>query len=216
MKGLLIKDMRILMRQKMTFLIIVLLGVFMSMNGGDASFSLGYMMVVSAMMVITTISYDYFEKGMSFMFTLPVSRKSYVLEKYLLAFLVELCMAAFAVLIQVGGILLGNPADWMIFLVSGISCFVIAMILIAVYIPVYIKCGPEKSRVAIFIVVGIIAVVTYLGAKVKSVQELLVTLVEALGKMTTVQLAAVGVAAFVAIMLVSVGISIKIMEKKEF
>ena len=216
MKGLLIKDMRILMRQKMSFLIIVLLGVFMSMNGGDASFSLGYMMVVSAMLVITTISYDYFEKGMSFMFTLPVSRKSYVLEKYLLAFLVELCMAAFAVLIQVGGILLGNAADWMIFLVSGISCFVIAMILIAVYIPVYIKCGPEKSRVAIFIVVGIIAVVTYLGAKVKSVQELLVTLVEALGKMTTVQLAAVGVAAFVVLMLVSVGISIKIMEKKEF
>ena len=46
MKGLLIKDMRILLRQKMTLLIIVLLGVFMSMNGGNAGFSLGYMMVV--------------------------------------------------------------------------------------------------------------------------------------------------------------------------
>lgn len=216
MKGLLIKDMRILMRQKMTLLIIMLLGVFMSMNGGNASFSLGYMMVVSATLVVTTISYDYFEKGMSFMFTLPVTKKGYVLEKYLLALLVELVMAGFAVLIQVVGILLGNPADWMEFLVTGVSCFVAAMVLIAVYIPVYIKFGPEKSRVAIFIVIGIIAAVTFLAAKVKPVQDALVALAERLETMTAGQITAIGVAIFALVMLVSVVISIRIMEKKEF
>ena len=216
MKGLLIKDMRILLRQKTTLLIVVLLGVFMSMNGGNASFSLGYMMVVSATMVVTTISYDYFERGMSFMFTLPVSRKSYVLEKYLLAVLVELCMAIFAVVIQVVGILLGNPADWMTFLVTGVSCFVTAMIIIALYIPIYIKCGPEKSRVAVFIVIGAIAAVTFLAAKVKLVQDALMVLVEALSKLSAAQVTAIGVALFAAIMAASVGISIKIMEKKEF
>lgn len=216
MKGLLIKDMRILMRQKMTLLIIVLLGLFMSMNGGNASFSLGYMMVVSATLVVTTISYDYFEKGMSFMFTLPVTKKGYVLEKYLLALLVELVMAGFAVLIQVGGILLGNPTDWMEFLVTGVSCFVAAMVLIAIYIPVYIKFGPEKSRVAIFIVIGIIAAVTFLAAKVKPVQDALVALAERLETMTAGQITAIGVAIFALVMLVSVVISIRIMEKKEF
>ena len=85
----------------------------MSLNGGNVGFSLSYMMVVSASLVYATISYDYFEKGMSFLFTLPVSKKSYVLEKYLLTVLVELCVAAFVVLIEVGNILLGNPADWM-------------------------------------------------------------------------------------------------------
>lgn len=216
MKGLLIKDMRILLRQKMTLLIIVLLGVFMSMNGGNAGFSLGYMMVVSATLVVTTISYDYFERGMSFMFTLPISKKSYVLEKYLLAVLVEICMAAFAVVIQAVGILLGNPADWMVFLITGVSCFVTAMIIIALYIPVYIKCGPEKSRVAIFIVLGVIAAVTFLAAKVKPVQDALMVLVEALSKLSAAQITAIGVAVFVMLMAASIGISIKIMEKKEF
>lgn len=216
MKGLLIKDMRILLRQKMTLLIIVLLGVFMSMNGGNASFSLGYMMVVSATLVVTTISYDYFEKGMSFMFTLPITKKGYVLEKYLLAFMVELVMVVFSVLIQVVGILLGNPADWLVFLVTGVSCFVTAMVLIAVYIPVYIKFGPEKSRVAIFIVIGIIAAVTFLASKVKPVQDALIALAETLETMSAGQITAIGVAVFALVMLVSVVMSIRIMEKKEF
>ena len=216
MRGLLIKDMRILMRQKMTFLIIVLLGIFMSMNGGDASFSLGYMMVVSAMSVVTTISYDYFENGMSFMFTLPISRKSYVVEKYVLALLVELVMAGFSVLIQVGSILLGNPADWMVLLITGVGCFVAAMLLLAVYIPVYIKCGPEKSRIVIFIVVGIVAVGTYLVAKVEAVQKLLEQLIETLSKLSAMQITVIGVAIFVLVMLASVGISTRMLEKKEF
>ena len=216
MKGLLIKDLRLLLRQKMTIVIIVLLGVFMSLNGGNVGFSLSYMMVVSASLVYATISYDYFEKGMSFLFTLPVSKKSYVLEKYLLTVLVELCVAAFVVLIEVGNILLGNPADWMTLLVAGVSCFVAAMILIALYIPVYIKCGPEKSRIAIFILFGSVAVITFLAAKVKPVQDTLMALVDALSKLSAAQITAIGVAVFTAIMAASVGISIKIMEKKEF
>ncbi len=216
MKGLLIKDMRILLRQKMTIIIIVLLGVFMSLNGGNAGFSLSYMMVVSASLVYATISYDYFDRGMSFLFTLPVSKKSYVLEKYLLTVLVELCVAAFVVLIEVGNILLGNPADWMTLLVTGVSCFAVAMILIALYIPVYIKFGPEKSRIAVLILFGSVAAVTFLAAKVKPVQNVLLALVEALSKLSAAQITAIGGAVFAAIMAASIGIAIKIMEKKEF
>lgn len=216
MKGLLIKDLHILLRQKTTLLIIALIGIFMSVNGGNASFSLGYMMVVSTMMVITTISYDYFEKGMSFMFTLPIQRKEYVLEKYVLALLIEVLVAIFASLIQVGGMLFGASADWKVFLITGASCLVVAMLVLAVYIPVYIKCGPEKSRIAMFIVVGIVMAITYLVAKVKTVQELLIALAEAISKMTTVQIAGIGITVFVLIMVGSVGMSMAIMEKKEF
>lgn len=216
MKGLLIKDMRILLRQKMTLLIIVLLGIFMSMNGGNSSFALGYIMVVSATLVVTTISYDYFEKGMSFILTLPVSRKTYVLEKYLLAVFVELVAAGLSVLIQLAGTLFGAPADWNVFLATGVGCLVAAMIIVAIYIPVYMKCGPEKSRVAIFIVIGAIAAVSYLVAKVKPIQDAGMALIEALSKMTAAQLIAIGVGIFMLIIAASVGISIRIMKKKEF
>ena len=136
-------------------------------------------------MVYATISYDYFEKGMSFLFTLPVSKKSYVLEKYLLTVLVELCVAAFVVLIEVGNVLLGNPADWMTLLVAGVSCFVTAMIIIAVYIPVYIKFGPEKSRIALLILIGSVGAISYLVYKVEPLQRVLIDLMEALKKSLT-------------------------------
>lgn len=216
MKGLLIKDMRILLRQKTTLFIILAIGIFMSMNGGNPSFSLGYMMVVSSMLVITTISYDYFEKGMVFMFTLPVRRRDYVLEKYLLTLLVELAVGVAALVIQFCSSFMGQQADWDVFLSTGVGCMISATLIMAVYIPVYLKFGPEKSRIAIFGVVGVIAIVAYMGYKVRGFQVLLENLVAALSRMSMVQVAGIGALIWVLIVAASIGISLRIMEKKEF
>ena len=40
--------------------------------------------IVTAIFAITTISYDEFDNGLAFLMTLPVTRKQYVAEKYLL------------------------------------------------------------------------------------------------------------------------------------
>ena len=66
------------------------------------------------------------------------------------------------------------------------------------------------------LVVGIVAVGTYLVAKVEAVQKLLEQLIEALSKMSAMQITVIGVAIFVLVMLASVGISIRMLEKKEF
>jgi len=219
MKGLLIKDMRILLRQKTTFLIIVLLGIFLSTNGGDISFSMGYMMFVSATLTITTISYDYFEKGMSFLFTLPVTKKMYVVEKYLMALLIGIAVAVLGFVLNFAAGFLGALAPWKDFTITVIMCLALAMLMIALYIPVYIKCGPEKSRVAILIVIGTIAAVGYLAyavLKVKAVQEALMPVAGVLEKMTAVQFASIGAALWTVLMAVSVVVSLRIMEKKEF
>lgn len=219
MKGLLIKDFRILLHQKTTFLIIVLLGIFMGTNGGNISYSLGYMMFVSATLTITTISYDYFEKGMSFILTLPVSKKMYVVEKYVMALIIGLAVLAVGFVLNFIGGFVGALAPWDEFTVTATVTLAAAMLMIALYIPVYIKCGPEKSRVAILIVIGAIAVVGYLGylvLKVESVQKLLIPLAGVLEKMTAGQFIAIGVAIWAVLMIVSVVVSLRIMEKKEF
>lgn len=219
MKGLLIKDMRILMRQKTTFLIIVLLGIFMGTNGGNISFSMGYMLFVSATLTITTIGYDYFEKGMSFLFTLPVSKKMYVVEKYVLSLLIGLAVVALGCLLNVLSGFFGALVPWDEFAITVVMCLAAAMLMIALYIPVYIKCGPEKSRVAILIVIGAIAAVVYVGylvTKVKAVQEALLPVIGVLEKMTAVQFAGIGVALWAVLMAVSVVVSLRIIEKKEF
>lgn len=219
MKGLLIKDMRILLRQKTTFLIIVLLGIFLGTNGGDVSFSMGYMMFVSATLTVSTISYDYFEKGMSFLFTLPVTKKMYVVEKYVMALLISLLVAAIGCLLNFAGGFLGALAPWDEFVITEVVCLATAMLMIALYIPVYIKCGPEKSRVAILIVIGAIAAVgylIYLVIKAEAAQKALMPVVEVLEKMTAGQFLVIGVVLWVALMAGSVGAALRMIEKKEF
>lgn len=219
MKGLLIKDMRILLHQKTTFLIIVLLGIFMGTNGGNISYSLGYMMFVSATLTITTISYDYFEKGMSFILTLPISKKMYVVEKYVMALIIGIAMLVVGFVLNFAGGFVGALAPWDEFTMTAVITLAAAMLMIALYIPVYIKCGPEKSRVAILIVIGAIAVVGYLAylvIKVESVQKFLIPLAGVLENMTAGQFAAIGVAIWAVLMAVSIIVSLRIMEKKEF
>ena len=48
----------------------------------DATFVSGYISIVFAMFAISTISYDEYDNGNAFLFTLPFSRKEYVLSKY--------------------------------------------------------------------------------------------------------------------------------------
>ena len=216
MKGLLIKDMRVLMRQKTTFLIIVLLGIFLGTNGGNISFSMGYMMMVSATLSITTLGYDYFENGMSFLLTMPISRKMYVLEKYILSILVGFAVALIGCLLNVAGGLFGAQAPWDEFAVTVIVSLAAAIIMLAFYIPVYVKYGPEKSRVALLIIVGVFVGGGYVAIKVEPVQKLLNQLIEVLGTMTVMQVAGIGVGIWALVMAVSVIISIGILEKKEF
>jgi len=219
MKGLLIKDMRILLRQKTTFLVIVLLGIFLGTNGGNISFSMGYMMMVSATLTITTISYDYFEKGMSFLFTLPVTKKMYVVEKYVLSLMIGFAVAVLGYLLNFIGGFLGAQAAWDEFSLTVAISLAAALLIIALYIPVYIKCGPEKSRVAILIVLGAIAAVgylLYLVIKIEAVQERLMPVVGVIEKMTAGQVAGIGAAVWGVLMAVSILVSIKIIQKKEF
>ena len=211
--------MRILLRQKTTFLIIVLLGIFLGTNGGDISFSMGYMMFVSATLTITTISYDYYEKGMSFLFTLPVTKKMYVMEKYLMSLLIGIAVAALGFVLNFAAGFLGALVPWKDFTITVVLCLALAMLMIALYIPVYIKCGPEKSRVAILIVIGTIAAVGYLAyavLQVKAVQDALLPMLGVLEKMTAVQFVGIGIVLWALLMLVSIVASLRILEKKEF
>ena len=216
MKGLLIKDMRILMRQKTTFLIIIILGVFLGTNGGDMSFSMGYMMMVSNTLVITTIAYDYHERGMSFLLTFPVSKKTYVTEKYLLSVFIGVVTSSVGMLLNVLGGLWGAQVAWNEFWVIAAVSMAAALLMLALYIPVYIKCGPEKSRVAILIVVGVFLAGGYLAVKVEPVRNVLYQALGVLKTMSALQVIGIGVAVWALIMAVSMVVSIRLLEKKEF
>ena len=88
MKGLLIKDWKLLKNQGRFFLMILaasLIPLFFSQN--YVNFITSYLTFIFSVFVLSTLSYDSYDNGMIFLLSLPVSRRIYVQEKYLFSLL---------------------------------------------------------------------------------------------------------------------------------
>lgn len=89
MLGLFIKDLKLLKAQKKMFMLVGIVTAVVLFNIQDGTemigFMAGYMVFVGTMAATSTIGCDEADHGTVFLFTLPVSRKEYVLEKYGLA-----------------------------------------------------------------------------------------------------------------------------------
>ena len=88
MKGLFIKDIALMKHNKRLLMIIFLTVLFLLMSGMNSSFLMGYMPFICCILTMGTISYDEYENGLPFLFTLPVSRA------YLMIFMRRLKLTA--------------------------------------------------------------------------------------------------------------------------
>ena len=78
MKGLLIKDFKLMKMQKNFFLMMIAIVIAISFFQNEISFPLGFLPFVISLFSLSTISYDEFDNGNAFLFSLPISRKDYV------------------------------------------------------------------------------------------------------------------------------------------
>lgn len=146
MKGLLVKDICLLSQQKKFLGLILVLSVFLNYTGDDA-FAVGYLTFLSAFLVINNISYDEYENGFHFLFTLPVKRSTYVRSKYVLA--ITLCLLSWMIgcLISLVCSLVKNQTDTIQGGIAESSTTVpLMLIFMAVMIPLVLKFGTEKGR----------------------------------------------------------------------
>jgi hypothetical protein len=220
MKGLLIKDWKLLTRQKSTLFIVLAIILFFPMLEMDVAFIVSYTMIILMFMTVSTITYDDFDNGMAFLFTLPVDRKTYVREKYVLGLMVAVAGWSFAVVINVAYMALmasesANVISEMV--LTNLMIFPLALIMWEVILPLQLKFGAEKARVVLFIVAGVIAALGVACSKIAEGREgqmnNLVKTLEQIGPM------GVGIALFaVAItgLLISYVSSVRIVEKKEY
>lgn len=153
MKALLIKDWKLLMSQKQFFLVtIVIVGAFL-FTARNPAFVVSYATVMYTVFTISTISYDDYHNGMSFLMTLPVSRTDYVAEKYTFGILMgsgtsAVVMAAAAAVFKVRDT--GLSAEEL--LLSVMTAMLVAVFFLAFTIPVQLKFGAEKGRMALMAV----------------------------------------------------------------
>ena len=156
MKGLLVKDLRITMEQKTLLGLMLLCALICLFTMRDPTFIIGYMCLICATLGSTTCAYDEMNKGMAFIMTLPFSRKVYVLEKYVFSLIMGFTAWVLStVLATVCMIILKKPIGPEY--ISTVFMFLVPIFLIpGVMIPIILKFGHARSRIALFIIVGIV------------------------------------------------------------
>lgn len=218
MKGLMIKDLCIFKQQKNTMLIMLGISTFLAVTGNETSFVVSYLSLLAATLAIGTITYDDFGNGLSFLFTLPASRTDYIKEKYVFSIsFTTLVWGIATVLTSVVNIVMNKPMD--IATHMGICGLVLGIVFltISIMVPIHIKYGAEKSRVVLILVMGIIAILVFLGSKIGDIlgftKEEALSLLNQINVKTFIAVFVLCILLFIA---VSFRISIKIIMKKEF
>lgn len=223
MKGLLVKDICIILQQKKFFGLVLLLSVFL--NSMDSStFSVSYLTFVCSFFVISSIAYDEADNGYRFLFTLPIRRESYVGAKYILAVFTVLFSWLLGYLIALACCFAKNQLALMQ-TGMGEECIVLLLILLfmAIMLPVQFKFGSEKGRfVMAFIFCGC-ALLGFLVCEMakqpgqwEEVWEQIANLQDWLVKQPKVALVSAAGAGTVLIMGISYWVSVAVMRRKEF
>jgi len=150
MKGLILKD---LLNLKSTFkmlgvMMLFFAVVFLPQGNG---FIFGMIILMFAMMVVTTISYDDLAKWDAYALTMPVTRKEMVLSKYLVMVILNTLGAVLSLIVGiVGSIIMGQSFDLEILAIIG-AIYLVAFIFGSVIIPLIYKFGTEKARLMLFL-----------------------------------------------------------------
>lgn len=217
MIGLMIKDLKLIKGQRYFFLVFLAMAVCMQTFMDSISFIIGYMTFFGSIFVLNTISYDEFDNGNAFLFSLPISRKGYVLEKYAFGFIMGGAAWLFAVIIAVvlNCVKLSLSVKDMV--IIALMYLVLLAIILSVMLPVQFKFGGEK-RVYVIMAVGCIAGIIVF-ATIVIARHLKIDLSLVLSRLSTIS-SGIMVAAMIVIaalaVLLSCRISIAIMNKKEF
>ena len=152
MKGLWIKDWRLVLQQKKFLVVVACILVVFALSTLNLSFTLSYGVFMLTYVAVGTISYDDTGKGLSYIFTWPVSRRQYVTEKYL--FTSAVALGSWLVLMVAGGVIqkiqgiTGEQEAW---LLPAIMILWILLIFVCVTLPIQFKCGTEQGRLVMFL-----------------------------------------------------------------
>ena len=160
MKGLFLKDFHYMLLQKSFLILILVIGFALSQTMSDGYyFVIGYLTFMGAILGTMSITMDDQKNGMSFLFTLPFSRKQYAAEKYLFSIftMLLLCVISLAAVFLTRWIKhYDTPFSEIIF--TALGCCACILFFLALMLPLTLKFGEERARLAYFIALGVFIV----------------------------------------------------------
>ena len=215
MRGLFEKDFRLLCQNRQTLVLFLMMAGFLGLTQ-NGTFVLGYLSFTFSILLTSTISYDEMDQGFEFLMTLPVTPKTYVKEKYGFCtvgviFSVILSGIIYLAVKGIHGeqILLGEELLTVLIFVPIVWC------VIAIMVPIQLKFGAEKGRIAIFMVYGGSAFLLYFVLKWIG-EENVKLMTNFLNQWKPEALVLGGFLLSGLVLGISYGISRRIMEQKEY
>ena len=176
------------------------------------------MTLMFSIFTLSTISYDEHDNGAAYLFTLPISRQSYTMEKYVFGLITTMLAWVVFTAAALGATYYRQiEIDLRQWLVIAVTYLAVALLLLAITIPIQFKFGAERSRIALIAVVGCAVLVAYAAAKIFEAFHIdLSAVIDRVAEMTPGVFLAFLCAAAVAAIGISYSISLRIVKKKQF
>lgn len=219
MKALLVKDLRLILRQQRGTVFMFMAIVMLIIGATDnPMFGILYTVFLLPSMLLSTIAYDTFDNGMTYIMALPFSIKGYVAEKYVLimggAVIINVLATGLTAMVQVfkGGVL-----DITELLIYAITAQCVVFVYSAIIIPVNMRYGTEKGRIILIIVaIAIGALIGGSGSLLEFGGESGEFFVNGISQYVMVKWMMAILAVSIGICIISYYICIKWMGKKEY
>ena len=218
MRGLFVKDFRLLMLQKNFLLLILAIVIGMMAFTDDVVFPLGFLSFVVSLFTVSTISYDDFDNGNAFLFTLPITRENYVIEKYFLGLLFGCTAWIVATVLGAATTILKGTSPFAEFMMASMVILSIMIVVQAIMFPFQLKFGSDKGRIAMIGAFGALAVIALVIVNgTKAVFNIdLVHMLDTLPTVSMGMLVVIAIILALLLLLISMKISLAIMRKKEY
>lgn len=215
MKGLWIKDLLMLKKQWKLFALFMLITVF---NGyANQSVDIVFMLMSFFFVTVatTTILYDQENQGFTYLFTLPIKKMKYVIQKELLIIfliLTSIIMSLFFV-----GVMVLSQDN---FTISGEKLILLSSVALlfgcltgSILTPLYLKFGSEQARLVVLILMGTIFGGGFLAQKTGFISWLTSNgFLDTISTMSAIQLAGVSVVIVAVFTSVSAVISARVIK----
>ena len=159
MKALFIKDIRIVLKQQRVlicaFFAVITILAFATDN---SMYAVAFVLFLVPTLMLTTISYDTFENGMSYIMSLPVSVKDYVAEKYILTVASSLIFNIMATILINVVLSIGKGVGIMPLelIVNAMLAQFMVLIYISLVLPVDIRFGTDKGMIIVVLMAVVI------------------------------------------------------------
>lgn len=156
MKGLILKDLYMMVRYFRNYLLILVIFVAASFVQEDNLFFAFYPFLLCGMIPVNLLAYDERSHWDIYCGTLPVTRDMVVSAKYLIGLMIQGAVFLVTAVGQAVRISLKGSFDWESYLVLMSLMAMLSLFSSSITLPFMFKLGVEKGRMAYYVMIGVV------------------------------------------------------------